>query len=159
MDLDPGYPAPEHTSRDPWPSDFVAPGPAVSLRMLAELHGFTVAMTYARGYTPHATTARPGILRHSVAVRMRNLETRRAGYAVTSSPTTHADWSWSSVMLWGADCQVFTSASITDMKEWIKVQGVVHARWFTAIRSRVAEQNVKKAARPKGSGRRKGVAS
>jgi hypothetical protein len=154
------YPPPEHTSRDPWPEDFVAPGPAVSLRLLAEKAGFTVTMTYARGYTPHAVTGRPGALRHSVAVRMIHPETKRAGVAVYVSPVTKADWSWDTVMIWGATEPFFPYASITDMKDWIKARGEVDARWYTAIRRRLADQAVKaKAARPKGSGRKRGVMS
>lgn len=153
------YPTPEHTSRDPWPDDFVAPGPAVSLRLLAESHGFTVAMTYARGYPPHRTTGRPTSLRHSVAVRLVHPQTRRAGYAVTTSPVAKLGWTWDSVMVWGTDVPPFPYASITDMKEWIKARGEVDARWYAAIRRRLRDAEAKKAARLKGSGRKKGVMS
>lgn len=153
------YPAAEHTSADPWPEDFVAPGPAVSLRVLAERHGWTVAMTYARGNKPHGTTGKPTALRHSVAVRMVHPETRRAAVAVTMSPVDKRDWSWDTLLLWGADLPPFPHASITDLKEWIKAEGKVDARWYTGIRRRIASASATKAARPTGSGRKKGVMS
>jgi len=155
----PQYPAPEHTSRDPWPLDFVAPKATVSLRLLAERAGWNVAMTYARGCPPHGTTGRPTALRHSVAVRLVHPETRRAGYAVYVSPVASVSWTWDTVALWGADATLFPHASVTDAKEWIMARGEVDARWFSAIRRRVQAKTEHKASRPTGSGRKKGVMS
>lgn len=43
-------PAPEHTTRNPWPDDFVAPPVVVKLRVLAESLGWEVRMGYSRAY-------------------------------------------------------------------------------------------------------------
>ena len=153
------YPEPEHTSRDPWPVDFVAPRPSVSLRLLAETHGWHVTMTYARGRLPHATTGQPGALRHSVAVRMAHPDTGMCAWATTTSPVEATNWTWLSIVAWGPDLAVYPYMSITDLREWVKARGQVPGYWYTAIRRRLADRAAHRAARPAGSARRRGVMS
>lgn len=152
------YPAPEVSSRDPWPEDFVAPGPTVQLRTMAESHGWRAWMTYSRGHYPHGTTGEPTVLRHTVAVRMAHAGTEYAAYAIYASPVSVPAWKWESIMLWGANLLPFPYASVTDAKEWIKVGGRVPGRWYSAIRRR-EEARRKAKRRPVGSGRKKGPMS
>lgn len=153
------YPTPEHSSRDPWPVDFVAPGPVAQLRMLAERAGWDVTMTYSRGHYPHGTTGQPTALRHTVAVRVVHQEAGYGGYAIYASPVAKPGWTWLSVMLWGRDLPPFHLASITDMKAWIQAGGRVSPRWYTTIRDRERAKVMAKANRPVGSGRKKGPMS
>lgn len=84
------FPAPEVTSKD----DVEGPRKTAveGLRTYAQGLGWTVLITYARGYVPHTTTGRPGALKESLAVRMRR--GHECAVAVYIGSTT---WAWDSL--------------------------------------------------------------
>lgn len=81
------YPAPEVSSRLP----VVAPNKkaVADLELFAEMLGWSVETTYARGCFPHATTGKPGPAKDSLAARMTRGAIRAVAVYVGGST-----WSW-----------------------------------------------------------------
>lgn len=94
------YPAPVVSSRDG------VQGPrktaVASMVRLAESHGWTVAVTYAKGSFPHASTGRPGAPKESLAVRMARGPERAVAVYVGGST-----WSWGTLVYADRQCEVF----------------------------------------------------
>ena len=88
------YPAPLVTSREG------VPGPAKpAIRDMvskAEAAGWSVQVTYARGWWPHARTGAPGTApKESLAVRM-----QRAGQWAVAVYVGGSTWSWDTLWTW-----------------------------------------------------------
>lgn len=142
------FPAPEHTSRDPWPVGFEPPRAARTLQATAEASGWEVSMTYSRGYVPHAATGRPTGLRHTVALRCRHRESGAQLVALTESPTDRLSWSWKSIYVVGPGVPLFAGCSITDAKGFLADRGVVAPSWLQAVRSRESAKTERRRAAP-----------
>lgn len=97
------YPPPLVTSRDgvQGPTKTAVAG----LVRLAEGHGWTVQVTYAKGYVQHAGTGKPSAQpRESLAVRM-----ERAGHRAVAIYVDHgATWSWDTLLLLDGATHRFT---------------------------------------------------
>jgi hypothetical protein len=157
----PPFPAPEVTSRDPWPKGWVMPAAALSLASDARGWGWQAVTQYARGQMPHAITGRPGTPAHTVAVRLGgHARTDRQAYAVYRSPVSRPAWTWSSVQIWGPDLPPFGQCGVTELREWLSLAGDVPRLWFSGIALRREEQALRArqsaAARPKKSTREAG---
>lgn len=131
------YPEPEHTSRDPWPEDFLEPGPVVKLRKLAESHGWAVRVTYARGYPPHKATGKPGALVHTVAVQCFHPESSARLVAMYAIPAgSPAGKKWDGVLIASSSIPPYAGCSITDAAEYVKASGRVLPSWLEAVKWR-----------------------
>lgn len=88
------YPEPVVSSRDG------VPGPkktaVAALVRLAEAHGWSVQVTYAKGCFPHGATGRPGAPKESLAVRMERGQERAVAVYVGGST-----WSWDTLVVLG----------------------------------------------------------
>jgi hypothetical protein len=145
------WPAPLHTSRDPWPEGFPVPLGAKSLIKLAESQGWLVAGTYAKGYVEEGRRGRTKgepVLAHSVAVRFRrrfNAGHERGGWVIWESYVDLAkpDWKCRSTMVYGTDhWPVPGHLGVTQVQEYLKAEswtGAEVARWVEAIKVRTAE--------------------
>jgi hypothetical protein len=145
----PVVPDPEHTSRDPFPygdPDRIPRALGVTqLRSFAEAHGWTVAVTYARGPWLSAKGV-PAYLAHSLAVRGSLGDKRFHALYIRPvvEPDSGARWTCDHAMLIPIDPPgIFPHASVNDLKEWIMCGGVVSIEWYEAIRLRLAEQKAK----------------
>jgi hypothetical protein len=86
------FPEPSVTSNDPVPDRM--PGPVSRLVRLAELKGWTVAVTYSKGHEPHATHGTPSAKpKEKWAIRM--VKSRRSARAVRTDETWTSLWDWS----------------------------------------------------------------
>lgn len=133
------YPAPEHTSRDPWPEGFTTPGPVLQLRKLAETEGWSVRLQYSRGRMPHAGTGRPGALVHTVALQAFHPETRSRLVALYVVPVENpAGKKWDGVLISSPKIPPYAGCSITDGKAFLQARGRVLPSWLDAIRARNA---------------------
>jgi hypothetical protein len=106
----------------PWPEGFPAPGPAAKLAKVAEVNGWTVALTYARGYAEHGNTGEP-ILVHSVAVRFTRAlpHARRSGYVVYHAKVAERlKWEAKTLCLYGTDHWPMAKAlGVTDVQTYL----------------------------------------
>jgi hypothetical protein len=156
------FPAPEASSRTPWPTELEVPSSVLKLRWEAEQKwGWLVKTQYARGRMPHATTGRPGALVHTVALRFGGHRlTGRQAYAVYRSPVARLAWAWGGVWIWGPDLPPFGQCGVTELREFLIDGGRVHGRWMDDIRQRKVEQaqrvKATAAARPKKSTKESG---
>lgn len=133
----PAYPAPSVSSRDvaepgAWP------GPVELLGQQAARYGWQVALAYARGCMPHATTGRPGAERDSYSVRFARGDWQ--GYAI------HAADAWQSIMVTGRALPPFGMMGRTELSVWLSDPDQP-AAWYDAVRTRVAEQEANRKAR------------
>lgn len=138
------YPAPEWTSRQPWPADFPIPGPVVQLRKLAEAHDWAVRISYARGNPPHKATGKPGALVHTVALQCLHPETRARLVVMYSIPVENPSGKkWDGVLIASPTIPPYAGCSITEAKEYVKARGVMDlepVKWrntLAAIRDKV----------------------
>lgn len=149
------YPAPEHTSRDPWPDDFPIPGPCVQLRKLAAEHGWSARLQYSRGRMPHAATGRPGALVHTVALQAFHPESRARLVALYVIPVENpAGKKWDGVIITSPKIPPYAGCSITDGKQYLQAAGRVLPSWLEEIRARNVAKAAKAKAAPKRSGKR-----
>lgn len=114
------YPAPEHTSRDPWPSGLELPSPVARIRSVAEGNGWSVRVMYSRGRHPHGTHGRPTALSGWFGVQMLHPESRARVVAVYGTKAA----SWNSVHLM-TRTEITSRGSITDAQEFIALRGRV----------------------------------
>ncbi|HEU4753931.1 MAG TPA: hypothetical protein VFU47_12555 [Armatimonadota bacterium] len=152
----PEHPAPEHTSRDPWPSGFTIPWAVTRMTRTAQAHGWAVGRTYARG-TRMQATGKPGPLVESVALRMLHPETRCRAVLVYEIPAGAGAKGWSTCLVWGPNLPPFAEANVTEVREYLAARGRVHPSWVAAIRERVASAEAKRKAAPKRSARAREV--
>jgi hypothetical protein len=96
-------PPPPALEREPYPEPAVSSRAAVTgpdkravgdMTRLADQHGWSVLVTYARGCFPHAATGRPGPEKDSLAVRMER--GRECAVAVYVGGST---WSWDTLSI------------------------------------------------------------
>lgn len=131
------YPEPEHTSRDPWPEGFPVPGPVAKLRKLAESHGWSVRVTYSRGYPPHKSHGTPGAKIHAVAVQCFHPESRARLVAMYSIPVDKpAGKGWDGTVITGPNVPPYAGCSITDAHGYIMAAGRVLPAWLEEIQWR-----------------------
>lgn len=130
------YPAPEWSSRDPWPDGVAEPSAVAKLRADGSGWGWTVRTQYSRGRVPHATTGRAGVVRDAFALRFgcHALAAGRAAYAV------HRGGVWDGVWVWGPDLPPFGMCGVTELREYLEHAGRMDAAWLKTIRDRRAEQ-------------------
>lgn len=149
------YPAPEHTSRDPWPADFPIPGPVLQLRKQAEVHGWAVRVAYSRGWLPNRTTRKPGTRSHVVTVQCLHPESRARLLATYVIPVeSPSGKKWDSVIITSPKIPPYAGCSITDAKQYLQAAGRVLPSWLEQIRERNADKQAKAKAAPKRSGKR-----
>lgn len=142
------YPAPEHTSRDPWPADFPVPSAVASVAKVATGAGWAVAQTYSRGCQAHKVTGVPGEVAHWVALRMLHPETRARVVMVYGIRVASGAKSWDSILLTRPG-QIITQANVSEAKGFILAAGRVLPSWVDAITARVAAATAKAKAAPK----------
>lgn len=140
------YPAPEHTSRDPWPDGLETPGPVANLRKLAESYGWSVRVMYSRGCHPHGTTGRPTAVSGWFGVQALHPESRARMVAVYGTRAA----SWNSVHLMTSR-EITSRGTVTDALEFVRLCGRVLdlPSWVSARitqRERIAKERA--AARP-----------
>ena len=106
-------PRPEVTPADPYPAPIVSSrdgvqGPTKSavagLTKLAERYGWSVLVTYAKGFVQHGSTGKPSPApRESLAVRMQ----RPGGYMVAVYVDHGSSWSWDTLWVAGENPRPF----------------------------------------------------
>lgn len=148
------WPEPEHTSAMPWPEGFVKPSAAVSLLGMAERHGWTGRLTYARGHVPGVGERRN--LVHSVAVRFSDGALARGGYVVYEAVADGRKLAWvaKTLMVYGRDHWpvsvglgvVEVKRYLTDGRSW---DGNGVARWGQTLRTELARKKATAAAKAK----------
>lgn len=107
------FPAPEHTSADPWPEEVKEPRAVQGLRLLAVMYGCETRVQYSRGYAMHISTARPLQLCHHIGVRIRRSD-GAAAYAVYRKPVAgDASWKWSNIRT------PLARMTLEELKAWI----------------------------------------
>lgn len=141
------YPAPEHTSRDPWPAGLVAPKAVTDLAKLGTTNGWATTTTYSRGCLPHATTGAPGPVADWFAVRMLHPETRARFVAIYSVRGTAK--AWDSTLILSPSIPPYTGCNITEAKKLITVSGLVPPSFLDEVRARLAGAKAKAKAAPK----------
>ncbi len=151
-------PAPLVTSLDPVPAD--APEcrkPFLDLQRFAERHGWEVRAGYSLGQT---RAVRKGTYKtqHTWGLWGRGYGWRWcAMYAW--SPDLKAGWAWDGTAIWRADGGVvaldlgfrFVVANVTDLREWLSLNGDTGAAWFKAVHARVMDQQARQKAKAKES--------
>lgn len=154
------WPAPIHTSRDPWPAGFKVPSGAATLAKLAEAEGWLVQLTYAQGFTPHGVTGEP-VQIHSVAVRFRRSYADgrvRGGFVIYEAKVVDKlSWAAKSIMAWGTDHWPLVSVlNVTQAQEYVRRHGwtgVDIGRWRDELKAALAQKKedakAKAKARPK----------
>lgn len=136
-EAEPEYPAPEHTSRDPWPEDFPMPGPVAAVKAHAERHGWSVVATYSRGCLPHSSHGTPLALAHHVALRMVHPETGARCAALYSIPVDKPDGKkWTGILIASRTVSPYAGCSITDAREWLALAGRMLPGWLDAVKRR-----------------------
>jgi hypothetical protein len=163
----PAVPEPEHTSRQPVPAGVPRALGSNQLAKLAETHGWTVDLTYARGpwLAGNGTVAR---IAHTFAVRGRLAPSPGTHTVIQSGPhagtgvhllpvpprqfhalyvrpvverEAGAAWKCDHAMLLPIDPEgIFPHVSVNDLKEWISAYGDMPPEWYEAIRARLAAQ-------------------
>lgn len=129
------FPAPEHTSRDPFPEDQEIPSAVLAMRKLAESAGWAVGLTYSRGWKTHAGTGKPTTLAHMLALRMFHPGTRMRAVAFYATPTAKRDWKWDGILLTGPGVMA-PYASQADLKDYLLDRGLVPDGWHAEVRRR-----------------------
>lgn len=138
----------------PWPEGFVKPGAAVSLLGMAERHGWTGRLTYARGHVPGVGDRKN--LVHSVAVRFRDGALARGGYVVYEAVADGRKLAWTAktLMVYGRDhWPVSVGLGVTEVKRYLAdgrswdSQAVL--RWSQALRAELAQKKAAAAASAK----------
>lgn len=102
------WPAPEHTSS--LGAEINAKRAVTDLANLAEAHGWSVRLTYARGCWP-STGGRPSRQRDSYAVRMSRGRRRAVAVYVEGTSLT-STWSWDTLLAWDLDSFPFGLGTI-----------------------------------------------
>lgn len=135
-------PAPEHTSRDPWPTGLQAPKGARDLASLATSAEWVVTLTYARGPRLDKRGQLSGIF-HSILVRGARPGCQFIAAYVCSVDGEARRWVGDGVLITRGDCGIFPHASITDLKGWVLDRGDVPSEWYESIATRIAAQRAK----------------
>lgn len=136
------YPAPEHTSRDPWPAGLDMPGPVAGIRRVAQSHGWSVRVLYSVGSHPHGTTGRPTAVASWFGVQMLHPGTRARVVAVYNGRSS----TWSTVHLMTRG-EITSQGSITDAHEFVTLSGrVLELRTWVAARITQRERVAKERA-------------
>jgi hypothetical protein len=129
------HPAPEHTSRDPWPAGLELPAGAKRIKREAEHAGWAVGQTYSRGWSVHGVTGKPSAYGSRIALRMLHPETGNRCiviYYTKDSGTTALE----STFILGPGLPPYTGCNATEIKEFIILQGRVLPSWVDAVRFR-----------------------
>lgn len=133
--MPPPHPAPEVTSRHPWPDGFEIPAAVRWLRRDAEECGWYVRLQYARGMAVHVKSGKPTSLVQSVAMRFARFDGRGA-VAVYQSPVARRSWTWVMVHVFSPDVQPFAGMNISDLREYLENEGKIGPRWIAHIKAR-----------------------
>lgn len=124
------YPAPERTSRDPWPAGLDMPGPVAGIKRVAEAHGWSARVLYSVGCHPHGTTGRPTAVASWFGVQMLHPESRARVVATYNGRSS----TWSTVHLMTRG-EITSQGSITDAHEFVMLAGrVLELRSWVAAR-------------------------
>lgn len=123
-------PEPEHTSRDPWPEGFTLPGPAKSLKELAEGAGWLARTQYARATVvcrrkqPSGGMKRVLERRHSVGVVLWHPGRSERATAVWEAPADAKKLSWGveTVRAWRVG-ELPRPVTLEALKERIREEG------------------------------------
>lgn len=151
------YPAPIHTSRDPWPTGVTEPRPVTLLARLGQDHGWATKVTYSRGCPPHATTGRPGPVADWFAVRMFHPDSRARFVAIYS--VRGSVKAWDGTLLTTPKIPPYLGCNITEGKAFVMAGGLVLPSFVDEVRQRISGAIAKaKAAPKKATGKRREVA-
>jgi hypothetical protein len=129
-------PAPEHTTRDPFP-DMPLPTALAALKKKAEAAGWEVRVGYSRAKRravkigSYDLVETLGVWGEGHGWRFSAMYERKPEGAVSAQA-----WKWGSISLWADGKFPFSYASVTDLKEWLAVRGSVLPSWFAAIAAR-----------------------
>lgn len=129
------YPAPEHTTNDPWPDDFTLPRAVATVRSAAKASGWVVAQTYSRGRQPHKRLGIPGAPSHWVALRMFHPETRARAVMVYAIRVEDGTRGWDSILL-TLPGTIISGANVTEVREFLLCAGRVLPGWIGRIKRR-----------------------
>jgi hypothetical protein len=136
------YPAPAHTSRDPWPEGVDMPGPVAGIKDAAERYGWAVNVMYSVGQHPHGTTGRPTAAASWFGVQMLHPESRARVVATYNGKSS----TWSTVHLMTRG-EITSQGSITDAHEFVALAGrVVQLRSWVMGRKTQRERIAKERA-------------
>jgi hypothetical protein len=148
-------PAPEVSSRAPWPGDFgPPPGPVLKLAQDGREAGWEVLTAYSRGYGLMYRGSWQCEERISLRFGL-HPKTGRQAYAIyrrTAGEKAGA-WTWHQVYLWGPDLTPFGLCTVTDLRYFLAAGGRVSQAWLWGValdhnmRHTVAEWRIK--TRPK----------
>lgn len=131
-------PTPEHCSRDPWPASITVPSRTVgSLRKAAEGAGWTVRLTYAKGFRP-GPRGKGWESAETIAVRCTRTDGMWCHAFYARRPG--APWRWEGSMMPGGMVGLFTYANSTDTRAWLLARGGLPAEWYSAIEAREKEK-------------------
>jgi hypothetical protein len=149
-ELDPVRPAPEVSSRDPWPQTIEIPSAVVKLEQDARKAGWQVDLAYSRGFGTYRSKAWQREEMISVRCHGHPDSLRRAFavYRRTSGKVAGA-WSWQQIYLWGPDLPWFGLCNVTELRDFLDQGGRVPKTWLADVRRRVREAELKAAERPK----------
>lgn len=133
------FPAPTCTSRDD-PASFSVPAPVLALAEYARGASWSVRVQVSQGRFPHGTTGKPGGLKDVIGVRFgANPGTDRQAYAVYAASVGKADWSWTSVMIWGPDLPPYGGCGIAELKAYLeyaaRASAAALADWVDDLKS------------------------
>lgn len=114
------YPDPERLSTQEWPEGILTPTPVDLLRQRAAQRDWRMDVRYSRGRFPHATTGRPGGVRHVIGCRFAHDESMRQAYAVYSRPVSSGAWSWDSRWIHGMDLMPFHLNYVAELELYLQ---------------------------------------
>lgn len=154
-------PAPEVRSTDPRPADAPKEPRAVTLLVrAAERAGWSVRVGYSRG---RARAQQRGAYKRVETFGVWGLHPRtglRWCAMYEMSPDLEGGWGWKRTAIWtpfatsvapGLGSR-FVDANVTDLKEWLQVEGSVGPAWYKAVHARVQEQRERQKAQAKARG-------
>lgn len=129
------HPAPEHTSRDPWPDGVELPRAAATLKRHAEAAGWAVAQTYSRGWSVHGTTGKPSAYGERFALRMVHPDTRcRCIVFYWTKPDGKT--AFESALIVGPTLPPYAGCNVTEIKDFIGLAGRVLPSWIEQVQWR-----------------------
>lgn len=129
------HPAPEHTSRDPWPAGLELPQGARLLRKEAEHAGWAVSQQYSRGWSVHGITGQPSAYGARIALVMRHPETGNRCVVVYWTKTD-GKTAFESAIILGPGLPPYAGCNATEAKEFVIIAGRVLPAWVDAVRWR-----------------------
>lgn len=127
-------PAPEATSRDPWPDGVATPSAVLKLAQDAREAGWEVLTAYSCGYGVMYRGSWQREERIGIRFGLHPLTDRRA-YAVyrRTAGEKPGAWAWDQVYLWGPDLPPFGLCSVTDLRDFLNRAGQVDDRWLWGV--------------------------